>query len=119
MFTFHDVTDSIIAELNDEIFVISKTQDVLDLFGELIPYNCTKIVIHESNIHPDFFILRNGIAGDILQKFSNYRLKVAFVGDFSKFTSKSLKDFIRESNKGKSVFFVENLDIALNKLSGK
>ena len=119
MFTFHNFTDTIIAELSDEKYVISKTQDALDLFGELIPYNCTKIVIHESNLHPDFFILRTGIAGDILQKFSNYRIKVAFVGDFTKFTSKSMQDFIRESNKGKSIFFLENLDTALNKLAGK
>jgi hypothetical protein len=119
MFSFHNLADTIIAELNDEKFVISKTQDTLDLFGELIPYNCTKIIIHESNLHPDFFILRNGIAGDILQKFSNYRIKVAFVGDFSKFTSRSLQDFIRESNKGKSIFFLENTDAAFNKLTGK
>lgn len=119
MFTFHNLKDTMIAELNDEKFIISKTQDALDLFGELIPYNCTKIIIHERNLHPDFFILRNAIAGDILQKFSNYRIKVAFVGDFSKFTSKSLQDFIRESNKGESIFFLENLNAALNKLTAK
>ena len=119
MFTFHNLTETKIAELRDEKFVISKTQDALDLFGDLIPTNCTKIIIHERNLHPDFFILRNGIAGDILQKFSNYRIKVAFIGDFSKFTSKSLQDFIRESNKGKGIFFLENIDTALNKLAGK
>ena len=119
MFTFHNFTDTIIAELSDEEFVISKTQDALDLFGELIPFNCTKIVIHESNLHPDFFILRTGIAGDILQKFSNYRIKLAIAGNFSKLKSKSLQDFIRESNKGNSIFFLENLDTALNKLAGK
>ena len=119
MFTIHNFKDTIIAELNTQNFVISNAQDALDLFGELIPYNCTKIIIPESNLHPDFFILRNGIAGDILQKFSNYRIKVAFVGDFSKFSSKSLQDYIRESNKGKSIFFLENLATALNKLSEK
>ncbi len=118
MFIFHNLKDTTIAELNDEKLIISNTQDALDLFGELIPWDCTRIIIHEKNLHPDFFILRNGIAGDILQKFSNYRLKVAFVGDFSKFTSKSLQDFIRESNKGKSVFFIANIDSALNKLTG-
>ena len=33
-------------------------------------------------------------------------IQLAIVGDFSKFTSKSLKDFIFESNKGKFINFI-------------
>ncbi|WP_449401649.1 DUF4180 domain-containing protein [Chryseobacterium wanjuense] len=53
-----------------------------------------KVIIHEKNITPEFFDLKTKIAGDILQKFSNYRVKLAIVGDFSKYESKSIKDFI-------------------------
>jgi hypothetical protein len=42
---------------------------------------------------------------------------LAIVGDFTKFQSKSLKDFIRESNRGNRIFFVENTDSALKKLT--
>ncbi|HEY5469020.1 MAG TPA: DUF4180 domain-containing protein [Bacteroidales bacterium] len=59
---------------------------------------------------------RNRLAGDILQKFSNYNIKLANVGDFTKYKSKSLHDFIRESNKGNRIFFLQNFDDALNKL---
>lgn len=53
----------------------------------------------------DFFILSTGIAGEILQKFINYHLKIAIVGDYSRYTSKPLKDFIYESNNGNSILF--------------
>ena len=50
-----------------------------------------------------------------MQKFINYR-KIAIVGDFSEYTSKPLKDFIFESNKGNSIFFVPTLEEAVRKL---
>jgi hypothetical protein len=65
-------------------------------------------------ITPYFFDLKTKIAGEILQKFSNYRIGLAIVGDFSKYESKSMKDFIFESNKTKHVNFVEMLEDALN-----
>lgn len=116
MFKFHQNADVLIAELCDEKIIISTTQDALDLFGELIPTDCNRIIIAERHFHPDFFILSTGVAGDILQKFSNYSLKLAIVGDFTKYKSKSLQDFIRESNKGNRIFFLQNIDDALNKL---
>jgi len=92
--------NSIIAELTDNKFSINVTQDALDLMGNLGSSDCTKIIIQERNLHKDFFNLKTGLAGDILQKFSNYRVKLAIIGDFSKYKSKSLQDFIRECNKG-------------------
>lgn len=106
----------IIAELTDEHFVISQPQDVLDIIGNLIPINCYKIIINESNLHPDFFNLKTKLAGDILQKFSNYNVQLAIVGDFSKYESKNLRDFIYESNKANIVFFANDRNSALSKL---
>ena len=56
------------------------------------------------------------MAGEILQKFSNYRMRLVIVGDFSALESKSLRDFIYESNKGKLVGFVSTAEEALHKL---
>jgi hypothetical protein len=42
---------------------------------------------------------------------------LAIVGDFSKYASKSLKDFIYESNKGKQINFVASQAEGLNVLS--
>ena len=65
----------------------------------------------------DFFILSTGMAGEILQKFINYHVKAAIWGDYARYTSKPLKDFIYESNKGRDFFFVETKEEALRKLA--
>jgi len=40
------------------------------------------IILHEKTITPVFFDLKTGIANEILQKFSNCRMRLAIVGDF-------------------------------------
>ena len=75
------------------------------------------IVINKKMITKDFFILSTGLAGEILQKYINYGGRIAIYGDFSHYTSKPLKDFIYESNKGKDVFFVATEDEAIEKLT--
>lgn len=75
------------------------------------------IVINKKMITEDFFILSTGLAGEILQKYINYGGRIAIYGDFSHYTSKPLKDFIYESNKGKDVFFVATEDEAIEKLT--
>jgi hypothetical protein len=76
-----------------------------------------KMIIRENQITPSFFDLKTGLAGDILQKFSNYRMQLALIGSFSKYKSKSFQDFIRECNKGNRIFFLENQKAAITKLS--
>lgn len=100
----------------DEI-VIKETQSALDLIAS-VEYKtyCDKLIVYKSCVIDDFFVLSTGIAGEILQKFINYRKKLAIVGDYSKYTSKPLKDFIYESNKGNSIYFVPNIEDALIKL---
>mgnify|MGYP004557326321 FL=1 len=41
-----------------------------------------------------------------MQRFINYRFKFAIYGDYSRCTSRPLKDFIRESNEGRDFPFV-------------
>jgi len=105
-----------IAELTDKNFLISQSQDVLDIFGNLISKDCERIIIHERNFHADFFDLKSRLAGEVLQKFSNYRVKLAIVGDFAKYKSKRLQDFILESNKTNTVFFTDNINLAIQRL---
>ncbi len=117
MFKLHTNNNIQVAELTDTSFAISETQDFLDLMGNLVLENCNRVIIHEVNLNPDFFRLPTGLAGDILQKASNYRIKLAIIGDFSKYSSKNLQDFIRESNRGNRIFFVSNISEALYKIT--
>lgn len=73
----------------------------------------TNIVINKEAISKDFFILSTGLAGEILQKWINYHIKVAIYGDYSHYTSKPLQDFIYESNHGNHFFFVNTKEEAI------
>ncbi len=75
------------------------------------------IIISKKLIVEDFFMLSSGLAGDILQKYINYGGRIAIYGDYSRYTSKPLHDFIYESNKGKDVFFVATEDNAIEMLT--
>ncbi len=50
-----------------------------------------------------------------MQKFVNYDMKIAILGDFSSYKSKSLRDFIYESNNGNNVFFLDNKKQAIER----
>lgn len=109
----HNINTMKIAEIISDEIIIQSPQDGLDLMGNVYYQGFDKVILHEKNITPEFFDLKTKIAGEILQKFSNYRLGLAIVGDFSKYESKSMKDFIFESNKTKHVNFVETVEKAL------
>ena len=113
----YEINGSPIAEVHADNIIINNAGDATDLIGNLYFQGFEKVILHELNIDPAFFDLKSGIAGDILQKFTNYRMKLAIVGDFSKFNSKSLKDFIFESNRQKQINFVANTEDALQALS--
>jgi hypothetical protein len=72
----HNINDTLIAEVTSDVTIINKTEDGLDLIGNLYFQGFDRIVIYEKNITPDFFDLKNGIAGEILQKFSTYRIRL-------------------------------------------
>lgn len=111
----HDIDGLKISELTDDDFQIKNVQDALDLMVESDEQGARKLIVKENNISPEFFDLKTGLAGEIVQKFSNYDMCLAIVGDFSKFTSKSLRDFIYESNKTGRIIFVNAVDEALEK----
>lgn len=98
--------------------VITDAQTALDLLMTAKYDIGTKnIVIDKKLIAEDFFILSTGLAGEILQKFINYGGRIAIYGDYSRYTSKPLKDFIYESNKGKDVFFVSTEEEAIDMMT--
>jgi len=107
-----------IALVSSSDILIKDVQSALDLIATVgFETGCQCIVLNKSAICDDFFDLSTRLAGEILQKFINYHVKIAIVGDFSLYTSKSLRDFIYESNKGKDIFFLPNEQQAIEKLS--
>lgn len=106
------------AVVNSDEIVITDTQSALDvLMSAKYDLGTKNIVIDKELIIEDFFILSRGIAGEILQKYINYGGRIAIYGDYSHYTSKPLKDFIYESNKGKDIFFVATQEEAIEMLT--
>ena len=113
----HSVGNKKIAEMQASDTVIHSTEDALNLMGDLYYQGYDGLILYEEQITPLFFDLKTKMVGEILQKFSNYRFPLVLIGDFSKFPSQSLQDFIRESNKGRQVNFVPTFSEALQLLS--
>lgn len=109
----HNIGNIKVAEIIADKIILTSTGDGLELLGNLYYQGFDKIIIHEKNITPEFFDLKTKIAGNILQKFAQYQMPLIIVGDFSKYKSKSLNDFIFESNKGSQVNFVSDLSRVL------
>lgn len=109
-----------VAHIVADDIVISDLQSAIDLMMTVkYETGMKNIAISKDLIIDNFFILSSGIAGEILQKFINYQFRIAIYGDYSKYTSKPLKDFIYESNHGHDVFFVESLEKAVTYLAEK
>lgn len=102
-----------IAELISDSTIITNVESGVEILGNLYYDGFDAIIMKEQNISSDFFDLKTGVAGEILQKFSTYRMRLAVTGDFSTYISNSLQQFISESNRIGHVNFVRNTDEAL------
>ncbi len=87
-------------------------RDAVDLIGAAIEHRAALIVLPVECLDDDFFKLRTRIAGEIIQKFVNYRIRLAIVGDISRHLddSSALRAFVNESNRGKDVWFLPSLE---------
>lgn len=107
-----------IAVVRGDEAVIVDSQSALDLLMSAKYELGTKdIAIAKELVAGEFFVLSTGLAGEILQKYVNYGGRIAIYGDYSCYTSKPLRDFIYESNKGHDVFFTATEEEALEKLA--
>lgn len=98
-------------------FCLQDIESGMDLISHLMFTDYLGVVLKRDQIDDtSFFELKSGLAGEILQKFSTYGLRIMIYGDFEDIESKSMKDFIRESNKSRTVNFVETREEGIAKL---
>lgn len=98
--------------------VITDAQSAIDLLmSAQYDMGSKDIVIPKQLVVEDFFVLSTGLAGEVLQKYVNYGGRMAIYGDYSRYTSKPLRDFMYESNKGRDFFFVSTRDEAVAALA--
>ncbi|MEU9115469.1 DUF4180 domain-containing protein [Streptomyces sp. NPDC048483] len=88
--------------------MLSDASAALDLIGEAMGCSAEVVVVPVERVADDFFSLSSGLAGEIVQKFVNYRIRLVIIGDISPHVagSQALRDFVREANRGSQVWFV-------------
>lgn len=112
----HQINDQQVAEIITDNIILGNVEEGMNLMADFYYQGFDGIILHEKNITPEFFELKSGLAGEVLQKFSNYKMLLAIIGEFDKYESKSLSDFIRESNKAGRTVFVYSLEEAVKRL---
>jgi hypothetical protein len=96
--------------IDDDGPPISTNEDASDLISSAWSAHVDFVVVPVHRLDPKFFQLDTLFAGDVLQKFVNYRIRLTVVGDIRRFVAQSqaLRDFVWESNRGDHVWFVDD-----------
>ncbi|MEV4557612.1 DUF4180 domain-containing protein [Kitasatospora sp. NPDC049285] len=99
---------------------VAGEREALDLLGEAGYLGAHWVVLPVERLGEEFFRLRSGVAGAIVQKFAQYRMRLAVVGDIAAHVERStaLRDFVRESNRGSQLWFAADLAELSTRLGG-
>ncbi|MGO1052761.1 DUF4180 domain-containing protein [Crossiella sp. CA198] len=83
-------------------------RDAADLIGEAWSRQARLIAIPVSRLAEGFFRLETRALGEFTQKFVNYRVRLAFLGDISEHVQRSpaLASYVREINRGNQIWFL-------------
>ena len=105
---FYELHGVRVLELIADESKLQTYNDAVELIGKSFENHATLIVIPVECLDDGFFQLSARIAGELIQKFVQYRLRLAIVGDISGFLAESsaLRAFVIESNRGKDVWFL-------------
>ncbi|MFF7591679.1 DUF4180 domain-containing protein [Kitasatospora purpeofusca] len=98
----------VVVRLSADGPVVRDPRDGMDLLGEAFAQDAEWLVVPAARFGPEFFTLGTRLAGEVTQKFAQYRVGLAVVGDLSAYTGASgaLRDFVRESNRGRQLWFL-------------
>ena len=88
---------------------ISSDKDVLDLLSYFYDDQPARLVIHATDLHPDFFDLKTGLLGKIFLKLSTYRVKTAFIVEIDRIESERFHELIYEHSRSHEIRFFEGL----------
>lgn len=91
---------------------LSSGRDATDIIGDAYGAEVAVIALPANRLTDEFFNLSTRLAGEFVQKFVNYGAALAIVGDISAHVAAStaLRDFVYESNRGRHLWFVDNLE---------
>lgn len=113
--TLHGTTVLICSEDGPRL---ESERDIGTFLGAAWDRDATLVAIPAPRLSPDFFQLSTRLAGEVAQKFVNYRMQLAIIGDISArcAESKALRDFVYEANRGRALWFLDDLDALQRRL---
>lgn len=93
--------------------------DAVDVIGAGFESSAQVIAVSVGRFDDMFFHLSTRMAGEFIQKFVTYRIRLAILGDISAHTSTSgaLRAFVHESNRRDEVWFLADEDALRARLS--
>jgi hypothetical protein len=106
--------------LSDSGPSIGTVDDAIQLIGDTAGHGADTVVVPVARLHPDFLVLRTRMAGEFTQKFVTYGRRLVLLGDLSLalINSDALRDYVREANRGDSVWFFADWPELERRLAG-
>ena len=97
-----------VLECNANGIKLRSERDAVDIVGAALSQRCNLVVLPIERLNADFFSLKTRIAGEIIQKFVNYEVRLVIIGDIARHAdaSTALRDFVFETNRGSQVWFL-------------
>lgn len=79
-----------------------------DFLSEAFSHDCEWLAVPRERLGDSFFVLSSRLLGQTAQKFRNYNVGLAVVGEVAveQEASQSFRDFVRETNRGDALWFV-------------
>ncbi|MGV1790190.1 DUF4180 domain-containing protein [Rhizobium sp. A37_96] len=118
MYTVKDFSGRKVVIGDDSGPILASERDVNDWISAAWDADAKLVVVPTSRLNEEFFQLSTRIAGAVIQKFVNYRSQLVILGDISQWVagSNALRDFVYESNKGREVWFLPDMDALAQRL---
>jgi hypothetical protein len=95
---------------SDSGIAIRSFGDIADALGACI--GAEGLILTEGDLAREFFDLRSGLAGELFQKFTNYRLRLAIVLPDPKVYGERFSELVYEHRSHRMIRFVRSEDEA-------
>ncbi|MFF9978857.1 DUF4180 domain-containing protein [Streptomyces erythrochromogenes] len=120
MDTLQKINDVPVLMCGAEGETIAGEREALDCIGNASYQGAEWAVIPVERFDEAFFRLSTRVAGEIIQKFVQYRVGIVVLGDISRHTAAStpLRDFVRECNRGRQTWFLADAEELRDRLTG-
>jgi hypothetical protein len=93
-------------------------RDSAELLSSAWEHHASLVAVPAQRLDEEFFDLKTGVAGSLVQKFVNYGMRLAVTGEIAAHleASRAFRDFVKECNRGHQVWFVASVEALAERL---